>query len=154
MRKFALAVALLIGFLPVLALAQVAITGKITGVVTDPSGAAIPNAKVTVTGAGLMTPRTASTQSDGSYLFDLLPPATYDVTITDNGFKTSVRKGVAITAGFTATVNGHLEVGAVSQEITVSGAAPVVDTREMRRKPRSIRVCFRTSQVAGTLGRQ
>ncbi|MGB7022764.1 MAG: carboxypeptidase-like regulatory domain-containing protein, partial [Candidatus Acidiferrales bacterium] len=77
MRKRVLAVAFLIGFLPMLALGQVAITGKITGVVTDSSGGLIPNATVTVTGAGLMISRSASTQSDGSYLFDLLPPATY-----------------------------------------------------------------------------
>ncbi|HVB85315.1 MAG TPA: TonB-dependent receptor [Candidatus Dormibacteraeota bacterium] len=129
MRKRALAVALLIGFLPILTLAQVAITGKITGVVTDSSGGVIPNATVTVTGAGLMTSRSASTQSDGSYLFDLLPPATYKVSITASGFKTFVQNGVVITAGFTATVDGHLQVGAVSQEVTVSGAAPVVDTK-------------------------
>jgi hypothetical protein len=129
MKKRVLAVAFLISFLPMLALAQVAITGKITGVVTDPSGGLIPNATVTVTGAGLMISRSASTQSDGSYLFDLLPPATYKVSITANGFKTFVQNGVVITAGFTATVDGHMQVGAVSQEVTVNGAAPVVDTK-------------------------
>ena len=59
----------------------------------------------------------------------LLPPATYKVSITASGFKTFVQNGIVITAGFTATVDGHLQVGAVSQEVTVSGAAPVVDTK-------------------------
>jgi hypothetical protein len=55
---------------------QVSTTGKITGVVTDSSGAAVPNAPVTVKGSALMANRTANTQLDGSYLFDLLPPVT------------------------------------------------------------------------------
>jgi hypothetical protein len=129
MRKRALVVAFLIALLPTLAWGQVAITGKITGVVTDATGGAIANAKVTVAGSGLMTPRTMSTQADGSYLFDLLPPATYEISITADGFKTSVRKDIVITAGFTATVSERLEVGAVSQEVTVSGSAPVVDVK-------------------------
>src|SRR5690242_21963612 len=84
--------------------AQVAITGKITGVVTDSSGAAVPNATVTVRSSALMTPRTTTTAADGGYLFDLLSPGTYEVTVTASGFQSVNETGIVITAGFTATV--------------------------------------------------
>src|SRR6266702_3445643 len=66
---------------------QVSTTGKITGVVTDSSGADVPNATVTVKSTSLMSPRTVTSQSDGSYLFDLLPPGTYELIVTATGFR-------------------------------------------------------------------
>ena len=69
-------------FIPTIAAAQVATTGKIAGVVNDPSGAAVPNATVTAKSSALMTPRTAHTSSDGAFLFDLLPAGTYEVTVS------------------------------------------------------------------------
>lgn len=108
--------------------AQVSITGKITGVVSDSSGAVVPNATVKVTSPALMAPRTARTQSDGSYLFDLLPPGSYQVNVTANGFNTLERTGIAITAGFTATVNCKLQLGEVKQTVVVQGE-PVVDVQ-------------------------
>ncbi len=111
--------------------AQVAITGKITGVVTDSSGAAVPNATVTVKSSALMTPRTTNTSADGGYLFDLLSPGTYEVTVTASGFQTVNETGIVITAGFTATVNSKLQVGAVTQTIQVEGE-PVVDLQSVQ----------------------
>lgn len=111
-------------------MAQVQITGKITGVVTDPSGAAVPGARVEVQSPALMAPRTVTTQAKGNYLFNLLPPGTYDVSVTRSGFKAFQRKGIVITAGFTATVNISLQVGAVNQSVTVSGATPAVDVTD------------------------
>jgi hypothetical protein len=111
--------------------AQVAITGKITGVVTDSSGAAVPNATVTVKSSALMTPRTTTTAADGGYLFDLLSPGTYEVTVTASGFQTVNETGIVITAGFTATVNSKLQVGAVTQTIQVEGE-PVVDLQSVQ----------------------
>ena len=106
--------------------AQVAITGKITGVVVDSSGATVANATVTVKSTALMYPRTIKTGADGAYLFDLLPPGSYEVTFTATGFQTSTETGVVLTAGFTATVNPKLQVGAVTQTVQVEGQ-PVVD---------------------------
>ena len=130
MRKLRLSifvlVTLTVAFLPSLTMGQVAITGKITGVVTDPSGAAVPNATVTVKSTALMASRTTNTSADGSYLFDLLPPGTYEVTITSNGFRGFSETGVVLTAGFTATVNVQLLVGEVNQTVKVEGI-PVVD---------------------------
>lgn len=114
-----------------IASAQVSITGKITGVVTDSSGAAVPNAIVTLNSSALMTPRTTHTGSDGSYLFDLLPPGTYEATITGSGFETFHETGIVITAGFTATVNAGLKVGTVQQTVNVEGQ-PVVDLQNVQ----------------------
>ena len=112
--------------LPGLLPAQVSTTGKITGTVTDPSGAAVANATVTVKSAALMAPRTTSTNSDGTYLFDLLPPGSYETTVSANGFRTVEETGIVITAGFTATVNSKLQVGQMNQTVQVEGE-PVVD---------------------------
>src|SRR5215813_8001597 len=66
--------------------AQVSTTGKIAGTVYDSSGAGVPNATVEVKGPALMVSRTTRTQADGSYLFDVLPPGTYTITVTAGGF--------------------------------------------------------------------
>ena len=116
----------LFGLIPGIVSGQIAVTGKITGVVTDPSGGAVANATVTVKSTALMTPRTATTTADGVYLFDLLPPGTYEVTVTATGFRTESETGVIITAGFTATVSPKLQVGEVSQTVQVE-SEPVVD---------------------------
>src|SRR6516162_6019473 len=100
---------------------QIATTGKIAGVVTDSSGAAVPDATVTVKSTALMAARTTKTGSDGAYLFDLLPLGTYEVNVTSKGFKGVTETGIVLTAGFTATVNAKLEVGEVTQVVRVEG---------------------------------
>jgi len=126
MAKLRSLLVVLVMLIPALALGQIAITGKITGVVTDASGAAEPNATVTVKSSALMAARTTSSGADGSYLFDLLPPGTYEVTVTGSGFKGFSETGVVLTAGFTATVNAKLQVGQVTETVKVEGE-PVVD---------------------------
>jgi hypothetical protein len=123
--------ALLSIFLPGVLQAQVSTTGKITGVVTDPTGAAVSNATVAVKGPALMADRTTLVQSDGSYLFDLLPPGTYELTASVSGFQTLRQTGIRIAAGFTATVNSKLQVGQVQQTVTVTGE-PVVDVQSVQ----------------------
>src|SRR5499427_3648168 len=88
--------------------AQIATTGKITGTVTDPSGAVLANATVTATSPALFAKRTTTTHADGSYLLDLLPPGEYDVTVTQAGFRAFTQTGIFLTAGFTATVSPRL----------------------------------------------
>src|SRR5712675_1733878 len=106
--------------------AQVSTTGKIAGTVTDPSGAAVPNVTVSVKSGALLSPRSTRTADDGGYLFDLLPPGTYELTAAAPGFNTSTQTGIVLTAGFTATVNSRLKVGDVSEIVRVEGE-PVVD---------------------------
>jgi hypothetical protein len=111
------------------AAAQVAIHGKITGLVSDPTGAVIPGVTVTVEGPNLMGTRAVTTLDNGAYLFEVLPPGSYDLTFSLSGFKTALRKGIVVSAGFTATVNVSLEVGAVAETVTVLEANPVVDVK-------------------------
>src|ERR1051325_11178550 len=85
-------VILMAGLMPGLTFGQVATTGKIAGVVTDSSGAAVPSATVTVKSTALMAERTTSTGADGAYLFDLLPLGTYEVTVTSKGFRSEERR--------------------------------------------------------------
>ncbi|PYT80432.1 MAG: hypothetical protein DMG40_12500 [Acidobacteria bacterium] len=114
-------VILMLGLMPALTLGQVATTGKIAGVVTDASGAAVPNAAVTVKSTALMAERTTISGADGAYLFDLLPPGAYEVTVTSKGFKAFTEAGVVLTAGFTATVNAKLQVGELTDVVRVEG---------------------------------
>src|SRR5690242_8396742 len=106
--------------------AQVATTGKITGIVTDPSGAVVANATVTANSSALFAKRTTTTHADGSYLLDLLPPGAYDVTVSQAGFRAFTQTGIVLTAGFTATVSPRLQVGEVNQAVTVEGE-PLLD---------------------------
>src|SRR5215469_2002365 len=127
MRKLRLFVFVLaILMLGDLTFGQIATTGKIAGVVTDSSGAAVPSASVTVKSAALMAERTTTTGPDGSYLFDLLPLGTYEVAVTAKGFKGFTETGIVLTAGFTATINAKLQVGEVTDVVRVEGE-PVVD---------------------------
>src|SRR5437867_4217357 len=131
MRKLRLSMFVLVILMPGLTFGQVAITGKIAGVVTDSSGAAVPNATVTVKSTALMAARTTNTGADGSYLFDLLPLGTYEVTITFSGLKGFSETGVVLTAGFTATVNAKLQVGELTETVKVEGM-PVVDLQSVQ----------------------
>lgn len=135
MRKLRLSifvlVTLTVASLPSLTMGQVAITGKIAGVVTDASGAAVPSATVSVKSTALMAERSTTTGADGAYLFDLLPPGTYEVTVSSKGFKGFTETGVVLTAGFTATVNARLQVGEVTDVVRVEGEN-VVDLQSVQ----------------------
>ena len=117
--------------LPALLSAQVSTTGKITGVVTDASGAVVPNATVEVNSPALMVPRTSRTHADGSFLFDLLPLGAYELGVTASGFQTVKRTNIVLSAGFTATVNPQLTVGELKQTIEVQ-SEPVIDVQTVQ----------------------
>jgi len=102
-------------------------TGKITGRVADATGALIPGVTVSLTSPSVMGVRTFVSDERGLYLFDLLPPGTYALKFELQGFKTLIREGLQITAGFTATVNVDLEVATVAETVTVTGESPVVN---------------------------
>src|SRR5579864_6112120 len=108
---------------------QVAISGKITGYVTDSSGAGIAGATVNAGSSALMAQRVARTQSDGSFLFDQLPVGTYEVKAEMPGFKELVERNIVLTAGFTATLSLKLEVGELTQSVTVEAAEPLIDVK-------------------------
>jgi hypothetical protein len=103
--------------------------GSIFGKVTDSSGAVMPGVTVTVTGTGLLVPRVAVSTETGAYEFPNIPIGTYAVSFELQGFKKATRPNILIVAGFNAAVDQALSVGAVTEEVTVSGAPPVVDTK-------------------------
>ncbi|MGE3179501.1 MAG: carboxypeptidase-like regulatory domain-containing protein, partial [Vicinamibacterales bacterium] len=112
-----------------------ALTAGITGTVRDESQAVLPGVTIEASSPVLIEKvRSTITDGEGRYNFVDLVPGTYTVTFTLPGFKTFVRDGVAINAGFTATVNGDMSVGGIEESITVSGAAPVVDTQNVRKQ--------------------
>lgn len=82
-----------------------------------------------------MADRTSPAQADGSYLFDLLPPGTYELITTAQGFQSLRQTGIVITAGFTATVNSHLQIGQVQQTVTVAGEREFVFRERLQIEP-------------------
>lgn len=96
-------------------------TSSITGTVRDTSGAVVPGASVKVTDPAQGIARTTATDSAGSYLVPALPPGTYDIQVTSQGFKTYHAQGVVLNAAQKMRADVSLEVGRVSTEVTVQG---------------------------------
>ena len=106
-------------------------SGVIAGEVDDSSGAKVPGAKVQVTSPALIEEaRETVAGDDGLYRIVNLPPGVYTVTATQAGFTTSKREAIEITTGFTATLNFKLTPGSVTQTVTVTSEAPVLDTQD------------------------
>jgi hypothetical protein len=104
--------------------------GSIAGNVKDTSGGAMPGVTVEVASPVLIEKvRTTVTDGQGNYKITELRPGTYSVTFTLSGFATVKREGIDLVSGFTATVNGDMQVGSVSETITVTGASPIVDVQ-------------------------
>jgi Carboxypeptidase regulatory-like domain/TonB-dependent Receptor Plug Domain len=106
-------------FLPLASRAQD--TGYISGSVTDKTGAAIANAEVVITSQGENLTRNTTTNSDGAYVGSALPAGTYDVVVTATGFQKYLAKGVVLPVAQKLRIDIVLTVGAVNEEITVSG---------------------------------
>src|SRR4051812_28357554 len=105
-------------------------TGSIAGVVADTSNAVLPGVTVTLTGEKLIGgAQVQATDGTGAYRFDRLPPGTYNVKFELQGFKTVDRADIVINAAFVATVSPKLEVGNMTETITVQGESPTVDTK-------------------------
>ena len=102
--------------------------GGISGIVSDSSGAAVVGASVTVQSDVTGVALTRTTNSAGVYSFVSLPPATYLVTFSQNGFATSVHRNVIVTVDQTSTLNATLSVGSVSQQVTVAATAAPIET--------------------------
>ena len=105
-------------------------TGEIFGRAADTSGAVLPGATVTVAGPALITPRVAVTSETGTYRIPELPIGSYSVTFELAGFRTTAIQDIRISIGLRAQVNAALELSTVQETVTVSGASPLVDTRE------------------------
>src|SRR5229473_1217493 len=101
---------------------------SIQGVVTDPDGASVSGATVTLKNLGTNQTLTATTDANGIYNFNALPPSTYSVTVEKTGFKKKVLENVGFIPEQANALNIQLDVGEVTQSITVSGdSTPLID---------------------------
>ncbi len=123
-----------------------ALNGQIEGTVTDATGAAVPNASITVRNIETGTERQVTSDEGGVYRAPLLPLGSYRVTVESANFKRLVREGITLTAGQSATIDLNLEPGGVAETVTISADSPiadpgkidvgrVLDTREVQNLP-------------------
>ncbi|MFB3921966.1 MAG: carboxypeptidase regulatory-like domain-containing protein [Terriglobia bacterium] len=105
------------------------VTGSISGIVRDASGAVIPGVSVKVLNTGTGIVQTAETDSVGFYNFPALPVGHYDVSFEKSGFVTFRQTGLVIDVDTALRVDPTLQVGAEKQEVTVTAEAAQVDTR-------------------------
>jgi len=104
------------------------IFGRIVGTVTDPSGASVANANVAITNEATQIARTVTADKDGYYAADELPAGTYTVTVKQSGFKLTTKIGNVLVAGGRLTVDLSLEVGLVTETVTVTATGDTVNT--------------------------
>ena len=110
------------------AYAQMRIVGSITGIVTDPSGATVPNAKVTLKDEVNGTKKEATTNGSGQYAFPDLPFGTFELSVAATGFQTAVVQHVSVVASQTTDVPVQLKVGQAAESVTVEATSAVLET--------------------------
>ncbi len=116
---------------PSIAFAQ----ASITGTVRDTSGAVLPGVTVEASSPALIEKvRGATTDGNGFYRIVDLRAGEYTVTFSLQGFSSVKREGVTLEGTFTATINGELRVGALTETITVTGESPIVDVQSVKRQ--------------------
>ena len=101
-------------------------SADVLGTVSDPSGAIIPGAKVTLTNVATQVKQEATTSQSGDYLFTLLKPGTYSLTIVAKGFKTEVVSAITLAAGDRNRENAALATGGVDETVMVTADAPLL----------------------------
>ncbi len=128
MRIVRLTVLALLVALPLAAIAQIT-TATIVGTISDPSGAQVPAASVTARNVDTGLTRTVVSGEDGSFRLEFLPVGNYVIEVTaTSGFKKANRSGIVLQVNDIARADISLEVGAVSEEVTVTSAPPEINT--------------------------
>ena len=102
--------------------------GRIRGTVSDPSGASVAAATVTLLNEATHTAHEVQTNASGEYLFIEVPIGSYEIDVTQAGFKKFIRKGIALDLNEVISVDITLQLGAATESVEVTGAPPVVDT--------------------------
>jgi len=108
---------------------QSIISGDITGTVTDPTGAVLPAAQVTLRNNATGAVQSTATNAQGTYRFALLSPGSYTVQVSRQGFQAAGSKNINVTAGQTATWNIQLALASTTQTVEVSESAATVQTQ-------------------------
>src|SRR5262249_30126137 len=103
-------------------------TATLYGVVHDSSGAVLPGVNVTVTHDGTNVVREAVSDERGEFVLPALPAGPYAIKIELAGFKTYESRGLTLSAGQTVRQNYSLEVGSVTEKITVTESTPLIET--------------------------
>src|SRR5580658_7074282 len=98
-------------------------TASLTGTVTDPMDAVVPQATVTISSSENGIHQVATTNSAGHYSFSQLPPSTYTLTIQESGFKKYEQRGIILNAAQSALQDVKLVVGEQTQEVVVNAQA-------------------------------
>ncbi len=109
--------------------AHAQITGEIYGKAADKSGAIVPGVTVTLTSPVLIQPQSAVTGATGVYRFPAIPIGVYTVKFELAGFTTVVRDQIRLEIGQNAQINATLDVSAMQEVVTITGEAPLIDTR-------------------------
>jgi len=122
-----LALIALAGVLAVPAAAQV-LYGSLLGTIEDATGAVVPNAKISITEKATGFTRDATSDASGNYSLLSIPAGSYTVKVTANGFKSLTRESVGVTVNSTVRIDAKLEVGAVSDQITIESTAVQLQT--------------------------
>ncbi len=126
LRRLSLALLLLFSSI-IFVHSQTITSGTVVGIVTDPSGAVVPNADVRIRQPETETIRTARTGSDGQYRFPFLKPGTYEITAEAKGFTSSILK-IQLLVGQEQSVNVGLSTQSVQQEVNVDTSSGLVQT--------------------------
>ena len=104
------------------------ITARIDGQVTDPAGAVVLSATITLTNTKTGEVRTVQSNDTGGYTITQIQPGTYDLSVRAQGFKEYLSKGLEISVNDRKTINIPLETGAITESITVTSEAPLLQT--------------------------
>jgi hypothetical protein len=121
---------------------QSIVTGGVAGIVTDPTGAVVTGAKLTLKSAGTGEVYNATSTGSGEFVFALLRPGEYSLTVTKDGFKTSART-VNVALGTTLSANVQLEVGSAATTVEVSS----VDQAQLQTENANISTNFETKEI-------
>lgn len=103
-------------------------SATVVGVVTDTQGGVLPGVTVTARNTRTGFSRESVTDSDGRFRIPGMPPGAYEFTARLAGFTTGLRRGVTLTVGSEVVINFDMKVGGISEEMTVTAEAPVVET--------------------------
>ncbi len=107
--------------------AQTASSGSVTGVVSDPQGASVPGADVTLTDLATNSNQTTTTNDSGRYNFPVVHPGLYDIIVSKSGFKVAKMAQQRVSLGLLLTVNVAMEVGALTEQVIVTSSSTGVE---------------------------
>ena len=108
----------------------IAETADLSGIISDPSGLAVPNAKVAVKGQATGVTREVASNLEGLYSIPSLPPGSYDLTVEASGFKSVHQNGIVLEVDQRASLDFALSIGSTTETITVEGIVPVLNSAD------------------------